>query len=75
MNKVVDKYRVSVKDNLDRILTYDDLIKEKNSMESKFNNIIDKIKEDNMIIKEENKLLKEDYKLLKRELEKLKNKN
>ena len=75
MNKVVDKYKVSVKDSLDRILTYDDLIKEKNNMESKFNNIIDKIKEDNMIIKEENKLLKEDYKLLKKELEKLKNKN
>ena len=75
MNKVVDKYKISVKDSLDRILTYDDLIKEKNNMENKFNNIINKIKEDNMIIKEENKLLKEDYKLLKKELEKLKNKN
>ena len=32
MNKVVDKYKVSVKDNLDRILTYDDLIKEKNNL-------------------------------------------
>ena len=58
MNKVIDKYKISVKDSLDRILTYDDLIKEKNSMENKFNNIINKIKEDNMIIKEENKLLK-----------------
>ena len=66
MNKVVDKYKVSVKQNLDKILTYDDLIKEKNNMENKFNTIIESIKE-------ENKSLKDDYKLLKKELEKLKN--
>ena len=67
MNKVVDKYKVSVKQNLDKILTYDDLIKEKNNMENKFNTIIESIKQ-------ENKSLKDDYKLLKKELEKLKNK-
>ena len=67
MNKVIDKYKVSVKKNLDKILTYDDLIKEKNNMENKFNTIIESIKE-------ENKSLKDDYKLLKKELEKLKNK-
>jgi hypothetical protein len=66
MNKVIDKYKVSVKQNLDKILTYDDLIKEKNNMENKFNTIIESIKE-------ENKSLKDDYKLLKKELEKLKN--
>ena len=32
MNKVVDKYKVSVRQNLDKILTYDDLIKEKNNL-------------------------------------------
>ena len=32
MNKVIDKYKVSVKQNLDKILTYDDLIKEKNNL-------------------------------------------
>ena len=67
MNKVVDKYKVSVKQNLDKILTYDDLIKEKNNMENKFNTIIESIKL-------ENKSIKDDYKLLKKELEKLKNK-
>ena len=66
MNKVIDKYKVSVKKNLDKILTYDDLIKEKNNMESKFNTIIESIKQ-------ENKSLKDDYTLLKKELEKLKN--
>ena len=65
MNKVIDKYKVSIKKNLDKILTYDDLIKEKNNMENKFNKIIESIKE-------ENKSLKDDYKLLKKELEKLK---
>ena len=65
MNKVIDKYKVSIKKNLDKILTYDDLIKEKNNMENKFNTIIESIKE-------ENKSLKEDYILLKKELEKIK---
>ena len=83
MNKVIDKYKVSVKQNLDKILTYDDLIKEKNNMENKFNNIINNIKEENKSLKEnynllkkelenKNKSLKEDYNLLKKELEKLK---
>ena len=67
MNKVVDKYKVSVKKNLDKILTYDDLIKEKNNMENKFNTIINSIKE-------ENKFLKEDYNLLRKDLEDKNNK-
>ena len=67
MNKVVDKYKVSVRQNLDKILTYDDLIKEKNNMENKFNTIINSIKE-------ENKSLKEDYNLLRKDLEDKNNK-
>jgi hypothetical protein len=83
MNKVIDKYKVSVRQNLDKILTYDDLIKEKNNMENKFNTIINSIKEENKSLKEDynllkkelenkNKSLKDDYNLLKKELEKLK---
>ena len=67
MNKVIDKYKVSVRQNLDKILTYDDLIKEKNNMENKFNTIINSIKE-------ENKSLKEDYNLLRKDLEDKNNK-
>jgi hypothetical protein len=71
MNKVIDKYKVSVKQNLDKILTYDDLIKEKNNMENKFNNIINSIKEENKLLKEE---LENKNKILMEELYKLKNK-
>ena len=73
MNKVIDKYKVSVKNNINNLLTYDDLIKEKNNIESQLNNI----KEENNNIKQEFKLLKEELenknKVLMDELEKLKN--
>ena len=76
MNKVIDKYKVSVKKNLDKMLTYDDLIKEKTIMEDKFTKMINKLKSDNNSLKEylenKNKLLMDDYNLLKEELEKLK---